>query len=441
MKNYEHEIVNVIEGSIADELEIQPGDVLLSMNQKQIRDIFDYHFYEEEEFLTIVIRKPNGEEWELEIEKDPEEELGMQFGSSLMDEYQSCHNRCIFCFIDQMPPGMRDTLYFKDDDTRLSFLQGNYVTLTNMKDEDLDRIIQYKLAPINISVQTTNPELRVRMLRNRFAGDIMEKIEKLSKAQIPMNSQIVLCKGFNDGEELERSISDLSKHLPYMESLSVVPIGITKFREGLEQIEPFNKEEAHQVVDTIERWQKKLKAEHNNRFVHASDEWYMLAELPIPDAEYYEGYQQLENGVGMMRLFMDSFMEYFRELEGDNKKRDVSVVTAKLSYPFMKELIDKIPEKFPNTTVHLYCIRNDFFGETITVTGLLTGQDMIAQLKDQPLGDKLLVPGNTLKADEDIFLDDITLEEFGETLQVAVDIVKSTGQDMLVKILEVNENE
>lgn len=441
MRKFEHRIEDVIAGSIAEELEIEPGDVLVSMNHMRIEDIFDYHYYEEEEFLTLLIRKPDGEEWELEIEKDSEEDLGMVFGNSLMDEYHSCHNKCIFCFIDQMPPGMRETLYFKDDDTRLSFLQGNYVSLTNMSNEDLDRIIRYKLAPINISVHTTNPELRVRMLKNRFAGDIMEKIAKLSAAQIPMNSQIVLCKGFNDGEELERSIGDLSAYLPYMESLSVVPIGITKYREGLEYVEPFNKEDARNVIAVIERWQKKLKEQYGNRFVHASDEWYIMAELPIPDAEYYEGYNQLENGVGMMRLFIESFQECFASMPGDDKVREVSLVTAKLAYPVLQELVNRIPEKFPNTTVHLYCIRNDFFGETITVTGLLTGQDMIAQLKGKPLGNKLLIPGNTLKADEDIFLDDITLEDFGKTLQVPVDIVKSTGQDMLEKILGENKNE
>lgn len=435
MKNFEHIIEQVEPGSIAEQLEIEPGDVLLSMNHMGVEDIFDYHYHEKEEFLTLLIRKPDGEEWELEIEKDSEEDLGMSFGSSLMDEYHSCHNKCIFCFIDQMPPGMRDTLYFKDDDTRLSFLQGNYVSLTNMSSEDLDRIIRYKMAPINISVHTTNPELRVRMLKNRFAGDIMEKIGKLSAAKIPMNSQIVLCKGFNDGKELERSIRDLSAYLPYMESLSVVPVGITRYREGLEKLEPFTREDARQVVAVIEGWQDKLKKEHGSRFVHASDEWYMMAGLPIPEAEYYEGYHQLENGVGMMRLFMESFLACLESASGDDKKREVSVVTARLAYSVIQELLARLPEKFPNTVVHLYCIRNDFFGETITVTGLLTGQDMIAQLKGKPLGEKLLIPGNTLKADEAVFLDDITLEDFGRTLQVPVDIVKSTGQDMLEKIL------
>ena len=441
MKQFEHTIESVAPGSIGDELGIQPGDVLLSMNERRIEDIFDYHFYEEEEHVLLLIRKPNGEEWEFDVEKDPEEDLGLGFGSSLMDDYHSCHNRCIFCFIDQMPPGLRKTLYFKDDDTRLSFLQGNYVTLTNLKEDDIDRIIRYKLAPINISVHTTNPELRVRMLRNRFAGNIMDQIAKLSGAGISMNSQIVLCKGINDGKELERSIRDLSAHMPYMESLSVVPVGITKYREGLEPIEPFGKDDAESVIAVIEAWQEKLRSERGSRFVHASDEWYMMAGLPIPEDSDYEGYQQLENGVGMMRLFMDGFRERLASLPGDRKKREVSVVTAALAYPVLRELTGEIRQKYPNTTVRLYCIRNDFFGESITVTGLLTGRDIIAQLTGKPLGERLLLPGNTLKADEPVFLDDITVNELGKTLQVPVDIVKSTGRDMLEKIIGEKQDE
>ena len=257
-KKHEHIIESVRPGSIAEELGIEPGDVLLEIDGQVIEDIFDYQFYVESEELLVVIRKANGEEWELEIEKDVDEDLGIDFGKGLMDEYHSCHNKCIFCFIDQMPPGMRETLYFKDDDSRLSFLQGNYITMTNMKDEALERIIRYKLEPINVSVHTTNPELRCMMLHNRFAGDALKKVDRFYEAGIEMNGQIVLCKGVNDGAELERSISDMSKYLPHLRSVSVVPVGLSKYREGLYPLEPFTKEEAQQVLATIHKWQEKL---------------------------------------------------------------------------------------------------------------------------------------------------------------------------------------
>ena len=278
-----HIIREVEEGSIARELELEPGDELLSINGKSIEDVFDYHYLVNDEYIVLLVKKANGEEWELEVEKEYEEDLGIVFENSLMDEYRSCSNHCIFCFIDQMPPGMRETLYFKDDDSRLSFLQGNYVTLTNMKDHDIDRIIEYHLAPINISFHTTNPELRCRMLRNRFGGDIFPKVDRLFRAGIEMNGQIVLCKGINDGEELERSLKDLSAYLPHLKSVSVVPVGLSRFREGLYPLESFNKKDACMVIDQIERWQKKLFDKYGLHFAHASDEWYLLAERELPE--------------------------------------------------------------------------------------------------------------------------------------------------------------
>jgi len=269
----QHVIDKIIPGSIADEMELEKGDILISINGKEIEDVFDYHYLVNDEYLLVVVQKADGEEWELEIEKDYEEDLGIEFENGLMDDYKSCSNKCIFCFIDQMPPGMRETLYFKDDDSRLSFLQGNYVTLTNMKDKDLDRIIQYKLAPINISVHTTNPTLRCKMLHNRFAGDSLKKIDRLFEAGIQMNGQIVLCKGVNDGDELERTISDLAHYLPYMESLSVVPVGLTKYRDGLYPLESFTKEDALEVIKTIEKWQNICMEKQGVHFVQASDEW------------------------------------------------------------------------------------------------------------------------------------------------------------------------
>ena len=285
---HEHIVKAVEPGSIAEEMGIESGDRLLSINDKEIEDVFDYHYLVNDEEIVLLIQKPDGEEWELEIEKDYEEDLGIVFEQGLMDEYRSCRNNCIFCFIDQMPKGMRDTLYFKDDDSRLSFLQGNYITLTNMSDHDIDRIVKYHLEPINISFQTTNPELRCKMLHNRFAGEALKKVDRLYEGGIQMNGQIVLCKGINDGEELERSIRELSKYLPLLQSVSVVPVGLTKFRDGLYPLEPFTPEDAREVIETIEKWQKIIYDAYGTHFIHAGDEWYILAERPMPDEECYD---------------------------------------------------------------------------------------------------------------------------------------------------------
>ncbi len=437
----EHVIDRILPGSIAEELEIEAGDVLVSINGNEIEDVFDYHYMVNDEYLEILIRKADGEEWELEIEKEYNEDIGIEFENGLMDDYRSCTNKCIFCFIDQMPPGMRETLYFKDDDSRLSFLQGNYVTLTNMKDKDLERIIRYHLAPINISVQTTNPELRCMMLHNRFAGDALKKIDRLYEAGIQMNGQIVLCKGVNDGEELERSIRDLTKYLPCMESVSVVPVGLSKYREGLYPLEPFTKEDAQDVIDTIEKWQKICLEEHDMHFIHASDEWYMLAERPLPQEESYDGYLQLENGVGMMRLLMNEFHEALEEAKAPEHKDEmmqileedfggyhkVSLMTGRLAAPFLREMAADFMKVFPGYEVEVVDIRNDFFGESITVSGLITGTDLMAQAKEKELGNMVAIPCNMLRMGERVFLDDHTVEEVEKTLQVPVIIVKSSG--------------
>lgn len=435
MKMHEHIVKNIVGGSIADELGIEPGDRLLSINGNEIEDIFDYQFYSEDEELLLLIEKPDGEQWELEIEKDADEELGMEFGAGLMDEYRSCRNKCMFCFIDQMPEGMRETLYFKDDDSRLSFLQGNYVTLTNMSEHDIDRIIRYHLEPINISFHTTNPELRCKMLHNRFAGEALKKVDRLYEAGIEMNGQIVLCKGINDGEELERSIRDMSRYLPYLRSVSVVPVGLTRYREGLYPLKSFTKEEAKGVLEIIHRWQKKLFKEHGIHFIHAGDEWYLLAEEEIPEEERYDGYLQLENGVGMIRLLREECKEAFQALPGDEKSRRVSMATGLLAYPELCRIADMLKEKYPGTKVQIYPVRNDFFGEKITVSGLITGGDLIRQLKGKDLGERLLLPCNMFRSEEDVFLDDVTLAEVEEALQVRADIVKSSGQDLIDAIL------
>lgn len=435
MKQHDHIIKEVKNGSIAWELELEPGDKVLAINDTEIGDIFDYQYLTEEEYLVLLVEKADGEQWELEIEKDMDEDLGIVFESGLMDEYRSCHNKCIFCFIDQMPPGMRETLYFKDDDSRLSFLQGNYITLTNMSDADVERIIRYRLAPINISVHTTNKELRCKMLTNRFAGEALDKIKRFYDAGIPMNAQVVLCKGINDGTELERTIEDLSHYLPYMQSLSVVPIGLTKFRKGLYPMEAFGKEDARNVLDLIHKWQAKLQPICGGHFVHASDEWFILAKLPFPDEEYYDDYEQLENGVGMMRLFISEFERSMKNRTGDNRKHKVTIATAKLAYDTICYFAREIEKKYPNVTVQVICIINHFFGESITVTGLMTGGDIIKQVSGLDIGDALVLPENVLKADEPIFLDDITVKEMEDQLSVPIVIAPSDGEGFIDAVL------
>lgn len=431
MKEHLHVIANVEPGSIAEELELEAGDILLEINGNNIEDVFDYHYFMNEEYVELLVRKADGEEWELEIEKEFEEDLGLSFENGMMDDYRHCTNKCIFCFIDQMPPGMRETLYFKDDDTRLSFLQGNYVTLTNLKEKDVEKIIKYKLSPINISFQTTNPQLRCKMLHNRFAGESLKIVDKLIEAGITINGQIVLCKNWNDGEELERSLRDLYQYLPNLQSVSVVPVGLSKFREGLEPLEPFKKEDAKQVIALIEKWQKKAYGEYGLHFIHASDEWYLLAEEELPEESSYDGYLQLENGVGMLRLLESEFHDALTKKSGDQISRKISIATGKLAAPVLRKFMEELKEKYPNTEVNVYDITNEFFGEKITVAGLITGQDLKKQLKGKDLGTKLLLPCHMLRSGEEVFLDDVTVSELSEYLQIPIEIVDSDGAVLL----------
>lgn len=442
-KNKGHIIKEVVPGSIAEEMGLEPGDKIVAVDNTEIEDVFDYQFLIQDTYIEVLVETKDGEECLLEIEKDFDEDLGIEFDNGLMDEYRHCHNKCIFCFIDQMPKGMRETLYFKDDDSRLSFLQGNYVTLTNMSEHDIDRIVRYHLSPINISFQTMNPELRCKMLNNRFAGDALKKVDTLFEAGITMNGQIVLCKGINDGKELEYSIEKLTEYLPHLESVSVVPVGLSKYRDGLYPLEPFEKEDAEAVIDLIESWQKKIYEKHGTHFIHASDEWYILAEREMPEEERYDGYLQLENGVGMLRLMMNEFEERMTALSKERKLPDssisgtVSIATGKLAYPYIRRMADRMQEVFPEMKVLVYEIRNDFFGERITVSGLLTGQDIVKQLNGKELGKRLLLPQNVLRSGEDVFLDDMHLPELEKALQVQADIVKSSGYDFVDSILKV----
>lgn len=472
-----HIIRNVEKLSIAEEMGITSGDSLLEIDGHVPEDIFDYRFMIQNEYIELLVEKVGGEQWLLEIDKEETEDLGLEFADGLMDEYRSCTNKCIFCFVDQMPQGMRETLYFKDDDARLSFLQGNYVTLTNMSEQDVDRIIRYRLSPINISFHTTNPELRCRMLHNRFAGEALKKVDRLYQAGIIMNGQIVLCKGINDGSELERSIRDLTAYLPCLESVSVVPVGLTRYREGLYPLEPFLPEDAVKVLKTIHKWQESLLKEGGTHFVHGGDEWYLLAGQELPTAESYDGYPQLANGVGMMRLLLDEFAEALDELtealpalqsrssllghepplpESRLYLPDyspslpeskpflpesvppitLSVATGKLAYPYIKQMMEQLMQKIAGLHIHIYPITNHFFGEEITVSGLLTGHDIISQLRDQELGERLLLPQNILRDKEAVFLDDCTLLQMEKALQVPIDIVKSSGHDVIKAVLK-----
>lgn len=436
MKKKSHKISRVEEGSIAWELGIEQGDMLLTINDQEVEDVFDYHYLINEEYLTVLIEKKEGEQWELEIEKEYEDDLGLEFESGLMDEYRSCRNKCIFCFIDQMPPGMRDTLYFKDDDSRLSFLQGNYVTLTNMSDHDLDRIIKYHLGPINISFHTMNPELRCRMLHNRFAGEALKKVDRLYEHGIEMNGQIVLCRGINDGEELKFSIEALERYMPVLQSVSVVPVGLTKFRKDLYPLEPFTRWDACQVLDIIEHYQKIFYGKYGIHGIHAGDEWYLLAGRELPEAERYDGYIQYENGVGMLRSFMDEVEEEMGLRGGDQAlSHELSIATALLPAPTIECMTILVQEKYPNITVHIYPIENRYFGERITVAGLLTYQDLKEQLSGERLGERLLLTCNILKSGEDLFLDDYRVGDLESALQTPVNIVKSSGRAFVEALL------
>ncbi len=426
-----HLIQSVQEGSIAEELEIAPGDRLLLVNGAPVEDVFDYHYAINDDHVVLLIEKPDKEQWELEIEKDPAQDIGLFFGDGLMDEAHSCRNKCIFCFIDQMPPGMRKTLYFKDDDARLSFLQGNYITMTNMSEKEFSRILRYKFSPINISVHTTNPALRCRMLRNRFAGDILKKIKRLADHQIEMNSQVVLCKGINDGAELTRTVKDLARFYPQMRTLSVVPVGLTKYRDGLPELLPFSREDAKAMLRQIGDLQMQCLSQFGSRFVFPSDEWFLLAEEEIPSESYYEGYLQLENGVGMVRLLLEEVREDLKTRRGDGRQLQSTVVTGLLAAPVMEQVAQEVKRVYPNLKINVKPIRNDFFGPLITVAGLLTGQDILAQLSGCSLGDQVLLPISVLRNGEDVLLDDVTVGELENALQTHVCIVKSDGSSLV----------
>ena len=441
-------IKNITPGSIAEEVGIEKNDILISINGKEVKDIIDYKFLSDDEELLIEIEKGNsGEVWEIEIEKDYGEELGIEFGGGLIDKAKRCSNKCIFCFIDQLPKGMRQSLYFKDDDSRLSFLQGNFVTLTNMKEEDIDRIINYHISPINVSVHTTNPDLRIKMLKNRFAGNILDRMKKLSNAGIEMNAQIVSIPDINNGEELISTIKDLYSLYPNVNSVAVVPIGITKYRENLAHVRTYTKEESAREIERVEELQKQYVMETGGPFVRLSDEFYLVAEKPIPDAEFYDNYHQIEDGVGMIRCFRDAIDDTLEELDTD-MSGSFSLVTGALAYPELFEAARKITKRNPNIQLDVYSIVNNYFGKTITVAGLLTGTDIIDQLKGVIKSKYLIMSNNMFRkgyeladSTEQIMLDDIKIKDIEEALDVKVIVVDFTGEDLIQKINEYKEEE
>lgn len=430
-------ITSVEPGSPARRARIHKGDTLISINGNAITDVLDYRFYMTDEHLKILLCDQEKKLRTVVVEKDEYDDLGLEFETYLMDRQMGCKNACIFCFVDQTPPGMRKSLYFKDDDTRMSFLFGNYTTLTNLKEGDIQRIIKMHISPINISIQTMNPALRVQMMKNPFAGESLKFVRMLTEGGIKINTQIVLCPGYNDGEQLEYSLSELAKLGPNVQSIAVVPVGLTRYREKLTPLRGFFPQETVEVVKTMERWGEYFCKEYGTRTAYASDEFYILAGKDFPPYEFYEDFAQLENGVGMMTLMQHDFAQALKEaqLEQSPAAHRCTIATGQLAYPMMQDFAERVQQAFPQVQVQVKKIRNDFWGPTITVAGLITGQDLLAQLEGLDLGSELLIPANMLRHEQDRFLDDLTLEQVQETLGVPVLPVENDAFELLARML------
>lgn len=424
-------ILAVEPGGPASHAGVRPGETLLSINGNEICDILDYRFYETDRHLSIVLRDDAGAERTVQIRKGQYESIGLEFETYLMDQQHSCTNRCIFCFIDQLPKGLRKSLYFKDDDSRLSFLFGNYVTLTNLKEREVDRIIKMHISPINISVHTTNPELRVKMMGNRFAGKSLDILYRFAKAGIKLNCQIVLCRDINDGEELDRTLKDLTSLWPSVQSVAVVPLGLTKYRQGLYPLTGYDSETARAVVRQLERWGDRCEQKYGQRICYAADEFYLKAQLPIPPAPFYGDFDQLENGVGLIASLKQEFLDALEDFVPPASSRKVTLATGVAAHPFLDTLLDELRQRCHNLTCNVVPIVNDFFGDTITVAGLVTGGDLLKQLRGRELGDALLLPDVMLRREGDIFLDDVSLEELSEALQIQIITVPNDGYALL----------
>lgn len=434
-----NEISKVLKDSIAEEVGIEVGDKLISINDNKVKDIIDYKYLIVDDYVVLEVEKINDEIWEIEIEKGHGEDIGIEFKDPMMDRPRSCHNKCVFCFIDQLPKGMRETLYFKDDDSRLSFLQGNFITMTNMSEEDIDRIIKYRISPVNVSVHTTNPELRKIMMNNRFAGNIYDRLKKLADAKIKMNSQIVLCPGYNDGEELIRTIEDLYKLYPYINNIAVVPVGITKFRKenNLIGMGLFDEKSASEQIAIIEKLQNEYVKEVGEPFVRLSDEFYVLAKAEIPESHFYSGFEQLEDGVGMIRSFRDNIDVTLQDLRKSIKGK-YTVITGALAYDEILRAAEKIMKINSNIVIYVKKIINNFFGDTITVAGLLTGKDIMEQLSKEETHEYIIMADNMFRKGyelgdykELIMLDDTTVDNLEKKLHAKVLICDYTGENLI----------
>ncbi len=426
-------IDEISKNSIAEECGIEKGDIILEINGKVIEDYLDYRFYLSEEYIELLVRKSDGNEYLFEIEKNFDEDLGIEFDNYLSDGQKCCKNKCIFCFIDQLPKGLRETLYFKDDDARMSFLMGNYVTLTNLDENHLDKIIKMKISPINVSVHTTNPELRVFMMKNPKAAEITDTLKRFSDNNITLNCQIVLCKGINDKNELLRTMKDLRDL--NVNSVSIVPVGISGHREGLYKLESFSKEDCVDVINMVEAFSEETLEMTGSRKFYLADEFYIKAEKNLPEYEYYEDFPQIENGVGMVKSLENEIFERISGLEKSDVKRKISLVTGEIMGPFINKYVAHIKEKWYNLECSVFPIKNEFFGGEINVTGLVTGGDIISQLKGKDLGDELLIPECMLRYERDMFLDDVTLEDISRELDINTVIVSNDGYDFVEKII------
>lgn len=436
-------IIDVLDGSISQELGVEKGDFLLSINGVEVSDCIEYRFLETNDYIELEIEKKSGEIWVLEIEKETDETLGIVYENSLMDKVKTCSNKCVFCFIDQLPKGMRKSLYLKDDDSRLSFLLGNFLTMTNMKEEEIDKIIEYGISPIKISVHSTNPETRKRMLNNKNGGNILEIIKRFQDTNITIDCQIVLVPGFNDGEDLENTIEDLMGCYPTVRSVAIVPVGLTNHRAGLEEIRGFTGEENRFVIGQVERYQNKCFEEMGTRFVYLSDEFYIKGKVELPGYDDYEDFTLIENGVGMVRQLEREVVDVLEDIEFDEKYngcKKLSIATGVLSYELMKNIANKIVDRFKDVSIEVFEIKNEFFGEEVTVSGLITGEDIIKQLKGS-VKNTLLIPSDMLKSDEDIFLDDLMLEEVENELGVRIIPVAVNGYSLINEIIGECNNE
>ncbi len=434
MKRADTTIAAVYPGSIAERLGIAVGDKLLKINNSEFYDVLEYRYLISESELLLTVEKADGRIVDYTAATDYED-IGIEFKSELIDDAKSCRNKCIFCFIDQLPKGMRDTVYFKDDDTRLSFLQGNYVTLTNMSDEEIDRMIKIRISPINISVHTTNPELRRKMLGNRFAGKVLDIMKKFAANGILMNGQIVACPGYNDGAELERTMLDLADLYPYMQSVSVVPVGLTRYREGLCQLQMYTKQTAGELIDLVEKYQQIFLEKYGTRLIYLSDEFYINADRPLPDAPSYEGFPQIENGVGLAASLFEEFDAAIELVKPKKRHRHVVIATGELIYPFIRDMAKRLSD-VSGVRIDVYAIRNDFFGGGVNVTGLICGSDIIAQLKNIERGDALIISHDMLRDDDGIFLDDTTVDDVSAALGMEVVPVYNDGYEFVEKILD-----